>query len=35
MKKLWEEIVNKCGKESIEKLGKKINYKRLFKGDGG
>ena len=27
MKKLWEEIVNKCGKESIEKLGKKINYK--------
>lgn len=27
MKNLWEEIVNKCGKESIEKLGKKINYK--------
>lgn len=27
MKKLWGEIVNKCGKESIEKLGKKINYK--------
>lgn len=27
MKKLWEEIVNECGKESIEKLGKKINYK--------
>lgn len=27
MKKLWGKIVNKCGKESIEKLGKKINYK--------
>ena len=27
LKKLWGEIVNKCGKESIEKLGKKINYK--------
>ena len=30
MKKLWEEIVNKCGKESIEKLGKKINYKTII-----
>ena len=27
MKKLWEEIVNECGNESLEKLGKEINYK--------
>lgn len=27
MKKLWEKIVEICGKESIEKLGEKINYK--------
>lgn len=27
MRKLWEEIVNQCGKDSIEDLGKKINYK--------
>lgn len=27
MRKLWEEIVNKCGEDSIEELGKKINYK--------
>ena len=27
MKKLWEEIVNECGNESLEKLGREINYK--------
>lgn len=27
MKKLWEEIVNECGNESLEKLAKEINYK--------
>lgn len=27
MKKLWEKIVETCGEQSIEKLGKKINYK--------
>lgn len=27
MRKLWEEIVNQCGEDSIEDLGKKINYK--------
>lgn len=26
MKKLWEKIVEKCGKEKINELGKKINY---------
>lgn len=27
MRKLWEEIVKKCGKEPIENLGNKINFK--------
>ncbi|BDF03212.1 SIR2 family protein [[Clostridium] hylemonae] len=27
MRKLWEEIVKKCGKEPVENLGNKINFK--------
>lgn len=30
MKKLWEEIVNKCGKESIESLERKLIIKLMI-----